>query len=197
MNLMENLIQESSLNLLCTLQQCTVTTIDPYTEHTSTLLCLGCQCNQRSSQLQRLKYNNNTGVTRVKRFSSTLMTNAFSLSLNLFLFHLCQVFFPPVQFSRIVLAHQLTNLYHCPLFLLAFLASSFPLLLKLSNICRVSTWMGDCQGKPQLLCFNKIGSVLAGAFLELVIKVGQQPLHWFRPNSGDVTSLIIYVIFTG
>ena len=43
----------------------------------------------------------------------------------------------------------------------------------------------DRQGKSHLLFFNKIGVVLAGAFLELVITLGRKPLHWFGPNSGE------------
>ena len=50
-----------------------------------------------------------------------------------------------------------------------------PLILKLSNISRVSTWMGDRLGKPQ--CSLSVSSKrnCAGAFLELVSARAKAP----------------------
>ena len=86
-----------------------------------------------------------------------------------------------------------------PEFCLFWIAGKMPVLalLKLSNICRISTWMGDHLGIPQRwLSINSFKNC-AGAFLELVSALAKAtPLVSDRIVE-NVSSLSICVIFTG
>ena len=61
-----------------------------------------------------------------------------------------------------------------------------PPLLSQATISRVSTWMGDCQGKQQLLLqYIDITQAQAGAILKLWISLDKGHFTGLGPNSEE------------